>query len=503
MAIHPNQPESLEKKTFIIVGAGPAGLFSARALEKSGVPRKNITILGKEPWVGGKCHTYTDEVNAELATEYGAALVAHNYRMVLDAIFDKKIPLEVVLHSKSDSMDFVKQYHKKGMLDKALFAGEFAKELVIYEQVIREYEYIRDNKLTLPVAYELPFAEFAKLKGLTKLTDLLRPLVTGFGYGAMQVCPAFAVLEYMGHTTIHGMGMIPALLKQGPFYAIQGGFQRLMEAIAADYQVLTNVEIKSIERSNGICVDFNDNQQIKADYLILALSPLHWQKLGLNQLTDTEKAVQQKLTYYRYPVAICKLKGYPPQQEFFETGLQPEGFGKLSLITTRDNRPNPTDGRLCTAYVNLPQGAVPYKLSPHSAEYEQLKNELASLPGVEEVNILDTKIWEDYMSMLPWSLRCQLEAEQFSASTNTGYVNSCLSFEDVCCVAEYATKLIAETFTKQPIKVYDNSLGTDLSRMYRLFWSTPQNKPVSIDTTIYTNKKEPLEHSASGLLNHH
>lgn len=490
-----------DKTTFIIIGAGPAGLFSARALNKLGVPTENIKILEKEPRVGGKCHTYVAPENESLVTEFGAAVVAANYGVVLDAIEENNIQYEEVLPTKPDSTYFMKQFHEESTWGKMRFSAELIKELAVYETLIREYEHARDHHLPLPQDYLLPFAEFAQKKGLMELNELLRPLVTGFGYGAMQVCPTYAVLEYMGHTTVPSMGLIPSLLKQGPFYAIKGGFQRLMEAVAKNHEVLTEVNIHSIDRSNGIEVSFSQNgikQQLKADYLILALSPLHWPKLGIKELSAVEKACTEQLTYYRYPVAVCKLKGYPAHQEFFEPALQPEGFGKLALITTRDNRSNPEDGRLCTSYVNLPQmnQAHPnneYNLSPGAGAYEALKSELEQLPGVSEAKLIETKIWEDYMSMLPWEQRCQLQSQQFAEDTRTAYVNSCLSFEDVACVATAATRLVAENFSLQEVNVFDNSSLTDSYRLYGLL-RAPKIKPVDSNSH---KKEESSERQAA------
>ncbi|CEK09584.1 NAD(P)-binding protein [Legionella hackeliae] len=476
-----------EKDTFLIVGAGPSGLFTARALEKSGIPKKNIKILDKNNWIGGKCRTFTDPTNPELTTGYGAELIAHNYQVVLDVIFEKKIPIESVLPTKLDSMNFMKEFYEKEKWGKFVFSAEVIKELALYEKYLREYEYARDKNLPLPDDFNLPFEEFAKRKGLTKLNALLRPLVTGFGYGAMQVCPTYAVFEYMGHTTIPAMQLIPGLLNQGPFYAIQGGFQRLMEAIAADYEVLTEVTITSIDRSNGIDINFtrkNEKEEtLHADYLILALSPVHWKKLGMS-LTPTEELAVQQVSYYNYPVAICKLTGYPPQHEFFEHGLQPEGFGDLALVTTCDDRPEPQDGRLCTGYINLPKEPTQEKYS--LPDISKWKHELQQVNGVKEVKILDTHTWDDYMSILPWALRCQLVKEQFKSAT--GYCGSYLSFEDVGCVANYATKLIENSFiplSKQ--KLYDNSITTELQRMYRLF-KLPQHAPVHANKPVNSNK---------------
>ncbi|KTD08299.1 FAD-dependent oxidoreductase [Legionella jamestowniensis] len=466
-----------ENKTFLIVGAGASGLFAARALEKTGIPRKNIILLEKNSWIGGKCHTYNEPEDSALATEYGAALIAHNYQIVLDAIAEKKLPIEKVLPTKLDSMDFMKKYLSKDRWGRVVFSAEVLKELIRFEKLLRQYEHARDNCLPLPSGFELSFQEFATRNGLARLNDILRPVVTGFGYGAMQVCPAYAVFEYMGHTTIPAMQLLPSILHQGPFYAIKGGFQRLMEAIAKDYEVLTEADIQSIDRSNGVTVEFlhqNEVKQLKADYLILALSPLHWGKLGLS-LTPTEELAVKQVTYYHYPVAICKLKGYLAHQEFFEHGLQPEGFGDLALITTRDGRVFPEDGRLCTAYINLPQ--EPTQPAPVIPSVEKWQFELSKVNNVEKVEIIDTHTWEDYMSMVPWEVRCRLEKEQFIHET--GYANSIFSYEDVGCVANYITKLIANTFSPKPTKVYDNAVSTDLLRAYWLF-KTPQHPPVHV-----------------------
>lgn len=482
MPLNPLKEINSETK-FTIIGAGASGLFSARALKKSGADPKNITILDIKNKVGGKCDSFKDPTNPNIVTERGAALVASNYQFVLDAIQEKKITLEEVISVKETSMDFMRQYVQKDTLGKLVFTAEFSKELVKYELALREYLHARDNNLPLPKKFELPFAEFAKLEGLNQFNEMLRPFVTGFGYGAMQECPTFAVFEYMGHTTHIGMGLTPKLLHQGPFYAIKGGFQRLMEAIAEDFDVKTSAKVLSIQRnSKEVTVAFQhegETQQIKSNYLILALSPLHWPKLGMT-LSDTEQLCAEQVTYYRYPIAIGYLKGYPVQQEFFEKGLQPQGFRKLSLITTRDARPNPQNGRLCTFYVNNQIGANDYNLSLNTSECNDLLTELLQVEGVTDAKIVETHTWEDYMSMLSWDLRCQLQSKQFTEELSTGYVGSFLSFEDVACVAACATKLIAKHFAPAPQKIFDISWGTEISRMWGLF-KAPKQHPVTDD----------------------
>ena len=455
--------------SFIIIGAGAGGLFSARALVKAGIPVTNITILEKESRVGGKCHTYTDPSHPELIAEYGASLVAHNYGVVLDAIFEKKIKLEKPLPTELNSLDIVRQFKERRFIGKIKYIAAFTKEYLSFIWLVRQYKRIREHQLPLPPEFELPFLEFAQQKGLTRLNELLRPLVTGFGYGAMQTCPAFAVIEYMGYTTL--AGLIPIVFGRAPFYSIQGGFQTLMEAIAQDFHIIQDANISQIDRNDQVHVEYvqhNIPHKLTADYLILALSPLHWSTLGLTNLTDIEQQCSQALTYYQYPITLFKIKGYPPQHAFFEKGLQPDGFGTLALITTKDHRKMPKDGRLCTAYINLRQNRATQHIptsrgssdtesfldpadKPQNVgnELTRLTKQLASLPGVTGVEIVDTKIWNDYLSFLPWTLRTALASQQFALPTKTGYINACLSFEDVACIAAQATQLVLDHFCKK------------------------------------------------------
>lgn len=448
---------------YIIIGAGVGGLFSARALVAAGVAVTDIIILEKEAVVGGKCHTYRDPQQPTLHAEYGAALIAHNYGIVLDAIFEKKLALEIPLPTNIQDLDFIKQFKAATIFGKLKFLIAFTKELLCYEKHVWKYKCYQKQHLPLPEEFELPFFEFAKRKGLNKFNDLLRPIVSGFGYGAMQTCPTSAVLEYLGYTTI--AGMLPALFGNGSFYTIRNGFQVLLEAIAEDFLIVKEATIIKIKRDNGIQVDYIQHAtsySISGNYLILAISPLQWSQLGMN-LTKIEKQCLNNLTYYRYPVAICRLKGYPAQQKFFEDNLHPHNFGKLALITTHDKRINPPDGRLCTIYVNLKPGQIPY----HSDNSILIK-QLHALPQVHEATLLDQKIWEDHMCYLPSHLRSKLQEQQFAAATQTGYVNSCLSFEDVVCVATQATELIAKQFPKERKKIFKASLWRQIARIKSL-----------------------------------
>lgn len=427
---------------YLIVGAGVGGLFSARALTKAGIPSSEIIILEKEPTVGGKCRTYYDSHHLGVTAEYGAALVPHNAGLVLDAISEKKRRLHPPLPTGLSSTEFVQKFQVKSKRARLSFIAKILKEVSNFLYHVHQYETIKRAQHPLPSLYHCSFSEFSAHQGYQLLNDLLRPLITGFGYGHLDNCPSFAIFEYLGYSTL--AGLLPFLVGRPAFYTLEGGFQSLLKTMAEDYCVIRQVSIQNIQRHKGIRIEYQHEGQalsIEGDNLILALSPLQWPSLNF-ELTAIEQDCLDNLSYYRYPVLLCKLKAYPAQHEFFETGLKSNTFGQLALITSHDRRVNPSEGRLCTAYVNLPPGPSVYT----AAQQQDLFHELTQIS--EGVEIIEHHYWEDYFSFLPWDLRCQLASQQFAPETATAYVNSCLSFESVASIARQATELIATQLAK-------------------------------------------------------
>jgi len=206
------------------------------------------------------------------------------------------------------------------------------------------------------------------------------------------------------------------------------------------------------------------------EVLILATSPKNWPSLNLN-LTETEQICINQLEYYRYPVAVYRIKGLPPKQYYFPKALEEQGFGHLALITTRDNRNDPKDGRLCTIYVNLPPNDTTYTI-----DHELIQHELKSIEGVTEAIMVQDKIWEDYMSTLPWDLRLELDKEQ--QKSNTIYLGSYVlgGFEDVVCVANKATDTVKELYS--PTASYEEDRKLENIKRAWYFFSKPLYPPI-------------------------
>lgn len=435
----------------IFIGAGPSALFAARKLTQIAKEQKEqieLVFLERDDQVGGKCRTYPESRHPDLKTELGAGAVAPNYGVVIDALIENGLSYETMVPMAQETVEIQEKYNSLSLTEKIVFVKELVSEMSTFNSDYDVYQDAKQNKKQLHADLQLPFTEYCTLRGIKHLPLLTKPFVPGFGYGAITHCPTYSVLEYLGKMTLPDLALVEHLFKQPSLLAIHGGFQLLMQQIASKFDVRLNANVTHIEReSDNVTVHYEQNG-IKytetADTLVLATSPKNWPSLGM-KLTDTEIKCVEQLEYYRYPVAVYKIKGLPPHQYYFPQGLDETGFGHLALITTRDNRKDPEDGRFCTVYVNLPPNHNDFTFD-HAALIKELK----TIEGVTEVEVIKEKIWEDYMSTLPWDVRLELDKEQQSG--NTIYLGSYVlgGFEDVVCVGNKATDTMSELFTPTP-----------------------------------------------------
>ena len=469
----PSATKSTPPKKIIIIGAGPAGLFAARELLKNHYTKDQIVIIEKEKNVGGKCSTYSDAKIPELKTERGATLVAHNYGPVIDAMREKKVEFEKNFLTNPNTVNFNIERNKVSQCQKIKFYDEFGHELWKFSKYVKQYYNARNNSSALPTDFELPFAEFAKKNNLLKLNELLKSLVTGFGYGAMEECPAYCVFEYMGLTTLDAM-----ILSNNSLHAIKDGFQHLMEKVAEDFDVRLSATITHIKRSaRGVEVTYECGEEkpttLHGDALVIAIPPTEWKKLGMD-LNEVEQQCVEKINYYRYPITVSKIKSLAPQHTYFPAGLEQKGFGHPCLITTRDARTNPAEGRLCTVYVNLAPKDETFTLDQKSLKQDLMK----ALPDIKEdaIEILETKYWTNYMPTLPWDQRLALEKAQFTADKRTLYVGAYPlgGFEDVACVTGQAIRAVNKHILHRP---YQETYMQEISRS-KYFFSAEQAAPV-------------------------
>lgn len=465
---------SNNRKKYIVIGAGVSGASAVRELIKLGISPDDIVVLEKNDYIGGKLRTYTSPSDQNLKTEYGAGVLVQNYP-VIDAMYEKGIHLEKLLPADHTTLDIYQDILKRTLFGKATFAADFLWQNKKFCGYVSQYENAyKAMAEKLPAGFELPFAQFSKENGLEKVNSFLQFLVPGFGYGNLEDEANYAarMFNYMRYTTI--LGICAQQLK-----AVHGGYQQLPESMLAAVDVKTSAQIKGIEREPGnVKVTYEKDGELKAveaDNLILANSPYYWPELNM-KLTAEEQRCVDDLKYYRYPVAICNIKGLPAQQIFIPEAMRENGFGHAAFLFTRDNRENPPEGRLFTVYINLPEGKNNFDLAEGSKDRETIIADLKKLPGVTDVTMKDSVIWPDYNPTVPYIDSINLEKAERAHINNTLHIGAYRhdSFETVAGTSRSAISHIDQWLNYKKSKYQDKA--DDVKHALK-FFNMPRDKP--------------------------
>lgn len=473
----PTKEKKPEK--IIVVGAGVSGATAARQLAKQlNKEPSEITVLEIKDEVGGKLKTFHHPNHPELVTEFGAGVLTHNYP-VIDVFKEKNLKTEMLLPTKYDTVDFYNEIKKHSLIGQFLYIADFAWQNVKFAKSVWDYNRACERLDEKPPQdQELPFAEYLTKHKLDKVATFLKFLWPGFGYGLFEDKNnyTFRVLNYMGYTTMLSIALGRGLL------TIHGGYQQLVEKMLEGFNVKTSAQIQKIERDAAkFTVVYQQNNQtfeLEGDLLVLACSPYFWKDLGM-PLTASEQACVDNLAYYRYPTVICRVKGLNPEQLFFLDALEERGFGRPAFLFTRDNRKNldeENDGRLCTIYINLPEGKNDFNLEPDSTWLKILEDELRKIPGVTDVAIDATHIWPDYNPSVPWETGIALQKEEAEHYLRTLHIGTYLpgSFETVGAASEYAIEAVNKW-----LNVHVSYLQSGLTSLRRAFefFTAPNQKP--------------------------
>lgn len=466
-----------QKKKVVIVGSGISGATAAKTLAASGMNKEDIIILEKDNRTGGKLRTYSDKLNPQLKAEYGAGVMTSNYG-IIDTLAEKNIQPEVLLATRKNTVEIMDDMSKLSLLGKAVYSAKFLWQSMKFASSVWSYNRAHANlQETLPADMEKPFSEYVKKNNMQQVATFLKFLVPGFGYGSYddEKSYTYKILDYMGYTTIPGLG-----IDSGSLVAIHNGYQQVIEKTLENFDVQTSATINKIDRNDkSVKVSYTQNNQqyeIEADLLVVATSPANWNSLGM-KLTCAEQQCVDQTTYFRYPVAICKLKGIPAEQIYVRDAIEKEGFGHAAFLFTRDNRTNPEDGRLFTVYINIPRENKDYNLTPGGTEFKSLEEDLRKI-GATDVQILDSVIWEDYNPTLPYKTGVTLQKEEQHNATRTLHLGGYMpgSFETVAGNEQYARKTI-EHYMHKTISLLAESYQ-NLKRTYT-FFSLPRALPLT------------------------
>lgn len=463
-----------EKPDIIFIGCGISGATGARMFTAAGY---KVVVLEKEERVGGKIWTQEAEM--------GAVVFLSNY-LVVDTLVENKMRAEGVFAGDRKSINYV-LYGKENPTWKETinFATHFGYEFAKYTALTSVFDYKNDDR---------NFLQFLTDHNCLHLARFLELWVPGMGYGPLDVIPARRALNYSVISPFNILAMASGLFGD-PVKHVHGGYQRVIEKMVEGYDVRLSVHIEKIVRnSNGVSVTFRqrdgESQTLEASKLALTMSPYWWEGLPM-ELTPLEKRCAREVESVRYPVLICNIKNFPRKQVFKAHALKKEGLGHVGFIHTHDDRENPPEGRRCVVYVNLSKDDRSFSLDEGSAGRASVLEDLQKM-GYPEVNIIATKVWEDYNPSLPKETSDLLEEAQGQNSTYYYGTYSKYSYETVADAEVYA-RLLSERALGRTSKCNFSKYFHSALRTWN-FFHLPEATNLKMDAGLEMkeNKHEPL-----------
>jgi hypothetical protein len=171
----------------------------------------------------------------------------------------------------------------------------------------------------------VPFADWARARGVELMGELIKPLVTGCGYGFYREVAAAYVLKY-------------AHLLTAPLFQLPAGYGALWERVARGLPdgvaVQTGAAVERIERDDGHVRVHTDRGTLEFDALVLSC-PLDALG-GLVDLSAAEAELFARIRYYDYWVVAAEVTGLPRvRSTFFPRALEPDRRGAPMLAYQR------------------------------------------------------------------------------------------------------------------------------------------------------------------------
>lgn len=462
-------------KSAIIIGAGISGATVAKKLKEAGY---RVTILEKNARVAGKMKS--DKalgINGQ-ALEIGAMVFTCNYGHI-DTINKHRLPVAAVLQGQPKSVNQVLFGKSQvSFYEKLKFTGRLAIDYGKFAWEVWSYHRAVNNHRSPTSDVNLTFSEYAAKYKLNTLSSFLEIWVPGMGYGPLDHIRTDKVINYMGYGTIPALALGERLFGKS-LYSVYQGFQTVVESMIENVEGIElhkSVHIDSIVRTEqGVSVHYYDkktgknHQTIHADLLVLAIPPNHWQDFSI-QLSDLEQECTQKVSYIRYPVAVCDIKGFPNQQVFVPSALKSHGLNHIGFISTIDNRDNPEEGRRVVIYMNIDPQDKTFSLQDGEKGRDIMLNDLEELGFKrEQVKIKKVKDWKDYSPTLPKDLENKLENMQ--GKNRTLYVGSYTGpygFESVAA-CQSSAGIITDKFLGQQESTL-TACYKNITRAYHFFF---------------------------------
>ncbi len=307
-----------------VVGAGPSGLTAADTLSQLGY--ENVTVFEKNDRVGGKVYSVPNGDGT--FSELGAFFATADYTTVLGYADKYGIP-HAAFGNAQNIVDNGQSQAPQSWLTSHYSTPQILAAVAAYAPLTAEMDTIlaEDGFAVLPALapssdYYLPFVEFAEKRGLTPITELVRALMVGFGYGYYETTPAIYYLKLLGWMVKLNASLTQPIA-QPPAYVFPTGYQSIWEAVASDLNVKLSSTVTSIVRPSPdgapVQITINGRDSYDFDDVIVSV-PLN--RVGaFMALTPQENALFSQVQSETYDVSLFSASGLATGQVSYFYGV--------------------------------------------------------------------------------------------------------------------------------------------------------------------------------------
>jgi oxygen-dependent protoporphyrinogen oxidase len=424
-----------------VVGAGPSGLTAADTLTQLGYA--NVTVFEKNDRVGGKVYSYPNGNGT--FSELGAFFATTDYTTVLGYANKYSIPYVPFGPSQAiaDTGSTGQSEAPQAWLTSHYDTLQILAAVAAYTPLTVEMDTVlaEDGFAPFPVLapssdYYLPFVDFAAKRGITPITELVRALMVGFGYGYYETTPAIYYLKLLGWMVKLNTSLTQPIT-QPPAYTFPTGYQSIWTAVAQDLNVHLNSTVTSIVRPSpdGAPVQLTINGRETYDFDdVIVSAPLN--RVGsFMSLTPQESALFSQVQSESYDVSLFTGSGLPANQVsyFYGNSFPAQIDHAVALLNS--------GGPTYESWQIVAPSATP------SAVATTLASDVATFGG-QFGQLVVQQNWDYFPHVPTASLQggFYYQVEALQGANHTYYVGGTLSFETVEHSARYAQSLVKAHF---------------------------------------------------------
>jgi Flavin containing amine oxidoreductase len=403
-----------------IIGAGAAGLSAALALRKKGY--KNITLLEKEAYAGGKCHTfYYQGRNFEL----GAVVIPYCSQKTLDIINYLGLKVAPLTKDRAFFNSSGEQIELIGKLETIKFFWQVFVKLPYlqfkYRKIFKPGFKNINNELIKS------FECFCKQNKLELFEKFSNSVCAAYGYGYFDKVSTAYYLKFLK------LPLVLSVMTQTGFIFLDGS-ANVWKKMAEQFDVRYQQQINNIKRNETIRVE-TQTEILEFDKLILAC-PLD-NSLNFLDTTLDEEELFSKIKYNKYWTFALIMENMPKRS----IGYLPSNFS------------SDKQGHIMCWYRRYPDiNLYDFYVIANDRQEEQDIEKII----IEDLNQIGATIKEKYVSA-EWKYFPHVDIvdienkfyerlENLQGIKNTYFVGELLNFSYIEAVIEYSYDLVKRFF---------------------------------------------------------